>query len=165
MASLGHNVLIPAWITYIHHKVWHEITYPFPNFNGEAIEVLEWISNFISHVTGHMTEYEKYWCQKFLKQHMSISLYTEKGLGTQLQEYLLTEIRPKNMIQCLIKCPSRLGGLLGQFPSHSFRIIKNTAYLLNITFIFDSCHHSWNVVAPVEYERDQKDFRGKLASK
>ena len=27
-----------------------EITYPFPNFNGTAIEVWEWISNIISHI-------------------------------------------------------------------------------------------------------------------
>ena len=27
-------------------KVWDEITYPFPNFNGCTIEVWEWISNF-----------------------------------------------------------------------------------------------------------------------
>ena len=34
--------LIPAWIS--NHKssnVWDEITYPFPNFNGCAIEVWE----------------------------------------------------------------------------------------------------------------------------
>ena len=24
---------------YIQYKVWDEITYPFPNFNGEAVEV------------------------------------------------------------------------------------------------------------------------------
>ena len=30
------------------NKVWDEITYPFPNFNGCTIEVWEWISNFIS---------------------------------------------------------------------------------------------------------------------
>ena len=29
-------------------KVWHEITYLFPNFNGSTVEVLEYISNFIS---------------------------------------------------------------------------------------------------------------------
>ena len=29
---------IPAWlINYIHYKVWDEITYPFPNFNGETL--------------------------------------------------------------------------------------------------------------------------------
>ena len=27
-------------------KVWDEITYPFPNFNGATVEVWEWISNF-----------------------------------------------------------------------------------------------------------------------
>ena len=30
-------------------KVWDEITYPFPNFNGCTVEVWEWISNFIPH--------------------------------------------------------------------------------------------------------------------
>ena len=30
-----------------------EITYQFPNFNGETVEVLEWISNFILHIIGH----------------------------------------------------------------------------------------------------------------
>ena len=29
----------------MHHKVWDEITYPFPNFNGA--EVWEWIRNFM----------------------------------------------------------------------------------------------------------------------
>ena len=31
------------------NKVWYEITYPFPNFNGYTVEVWEWISNFIPH--------------------------------------------------------------------------------------------------------------------
>ena len=30
-------------------RVWDEITYPFPNFNGVTVEVCEWISNFIPH--------------------------------------------------------------------------------------------------------------------
>ena len=43
-------IFIPAWISnYIHHKVWDEITYPFPNFNGATVEVWEWISNIIPH--------------------------------------------------------------------------------------------------------------------
>ena len=49
---------IPAWISnYIHCKVWGEITYPFPNFNGSTIEVWEWMSNFILHFTGHVITY------------------------------------------------------------------------------------------------------------
>ena len=47
--------LIPSWISnYIHHKVWDEITYPFPNFKCATIEVWECISNLIPHFTGHM---------------------------------------------------------------------------------------------------------------
>ena len=34
---------------YIHYKVWDEITYPFPNFNGAVVEGWKWISNFIPH--------------------------------------------------------------------------------------------------------------------
>ena len=42
--------LIPAWISnHMISKVWDEIAYPFPNFNGCTVEVWEWISNFISH--------------------------------------------------------------------------------------------------------------------
>ena len=54
-----HNLaLIPVCISnYINYKVWDEITYPFPNFNGYTVEVWEWISNFIPHFTGHMITY------------------------------------------------------------------------------------------------------------
>ena len=39
---------IPVWISdYAQYKVWDEITYPLPNFNGATVEVWEWISNFI----------------------------------------------------------------------------------------------------------------------
>ena len=42
---------------YIHHKMWDEITYPFPNFNSEAVEVWEWISNFTPPFTWCMITY------------------------------------------------------------------------------------------------------------
>ena len=42
--------LIPARISdHIPSKVWDEITYPFPNFNGCSVEVWEWIIHFIPH--------------------------------------------------------------------------------------------------------------------
>ena len=37
--------------------MWDEITYPFPNFNSAAVEVWEWISNFIPHFNGHVNTY------------------------------------------------------------------------------------------------------------
>ena len=40
-------ILILAWRSnHMPSKVWNEITYPFPNFNGCSNEVWEWISNF-----------------------------------------------------------------------------------------------------------------------
>ena len=43
-------ISIPSWISnHMPSKVWDEITYPFPIFNGATIEGWEWISNFISH--------------------------------------------------------------------------------------------------------------------
>ena len=50
--------LIPVWISnYIHHDVWDETTYPFPNFNGSTVEPWEWISNIIPHLKGRVIEY------------------------------------------------------------------------------------------------------------
>ena len=50
--------LIPAWISnYIHYKVRDEITYPFLNFNGATVEVLEWIRNLIPQFTGPVITY------------------------------------------------------------------------------------------------------------
>ena len=47
--------LIPGWIdNHVHHNVWNEITYPFPNLDGTTVEVREWISKFIPRFTGHM---------------------------------------------------------------------------------------------------------------
>ena len=52
--SIGYT-LFPAWIgNYIQYKVSDEIIYPFPNFNGTAVEVWEWINNFIPHFNGHV---------------------------------------------------------------------------------------------------------------
>ena len=34
--------------------MWNEIPYPFINFNGSSVDVSEWISNFISHFSGHV---------------------------------------------------------------------------------------------------------------
>ena len=44
-------------INYIRCKVLGEIIYPFPNVNGAAFEVWEWISNFITHFTVHVITY------------------------------------------------------------------------------------------------------------
>ena len=53
--------LIPAGISNrTHYKAWDEITYLFPNFNGTAIEVWEWISNYIPYITDHVITYP-YW--------------------------------------------------------------------------------------------------------
>ena len=47
-----------AWISnYVHYRVWDEIIFPFPNFNGCTVEVWEWISNFIPRFSGHVITY------------------------------------------------------------------------------------------------------------
>ena len=38
-------------------KMWDEIIYPFPNFNGYTIEVWERISHFIAHIIMHVITY------------------------------------------------------------------------------------------------------------
>ena len=41
-------------------KVWDDITYPFPNFNGSTVEVLEWISNFTPHIMMDVITYPRW---------------------------------------------------------------------------------------------------------
>ena len=53
--------LIPALISNnIYYMVEDEITYAFPNFNGCAVEVWEWIRNFIPHFTGNVITYARW---------------------------------------------------------------------------------------------------------
>ena len=50
--------LFPAWISNrMLSKVWDEITYPFPNFNGCTVEVWEWIINFMPHIIMYVITY------------------------------------------------------------------------------------------------------------
>ena len=47
----------PASINnHIRYEVWYWITFPFPNFNGAAAEVLEWIGNLFQHFIGRVLE-------------------------------------------------------------------------------------------------------------
>ena len=36
-----------------------EIIYPFPNFDGAAVEFQEWVSNFIPHFTDHVITWDQ----------------------------------------------------------------------------------------------------------
>ena len=38
-------------------KLWDEITYPLPNFDGCTLEVWEWVSNFIPHIIMDVITY------------------------------------------------------------------------------------------------------------
>ena len=53
-----------AWINnHIHQKLFDEITYPFPIFNGAVVDICEWINNLITHFvwslihTGNQLKY------------------------------------------------------------------------------------------------------------
>ena len=47
-------------MNYVRYKVWVEITYPFPTFNGTAVEIHEWKNTFTPHFMGHVITYP-YW--------------------------------------------------------------------------------------------------------
>ena len=49
------STLIPVWLSnHMSSQMWDDITCSFPNFNGAAVEVWEWMSNFILHFIGHV---------------------------------------------------------------------------------------------------------------
>ena len=41
--------------------MWDKITYPIPNFNCAAVEVWEWMSNFVPHFPEHVITYPMLW--------------------------------------------------------------------------------------------------------
>ena len=50
--------LIPSWVSnYTPNKVWDEITFQFPNFDGRTVEVWEWINNFIRYIIMNVITY------------------------------------------------------------------------------------------------------------
>ena len=50
---------------YIRYQKWDEITYPSTNLNGTTIEVWQWISDLILHLTGYVITY-LYWIEVIL---------------------------------------------------------------------------------------------------
>ena len=84
--------LLLAWLcNYTRYEILDEITYPFPNFNGAAVEVWEWISNFIPHFMkrvmlrlklnhvskrGPWWKLNRWWRMIVIKVHTFLSLFT-----------------------------------------------------------------------------------------
>ena len=90
--------LNPSMISnHIHYKVWEEITYPFPNFNGCANEVWEWISNLISPSLDmwlKLIQVSKggYWRQKeHLQSRYKLSYPQNSGFSTRRVQSLYSE--------------------------------------------------------------------------
>ena len=73
------------------YNVWGEITYPFPDFNGAAIEVWERIGNFIPYFTGHVFTYL---CRKRLWKDSIIPYIVWALYLNTLLLWLMTEARP-----------------------------------------------------------------------
>ena len=63
--------LLLTWINFDHmpSKVWNQITYPFPNFNGATVDVWEWISDLIPHFIMDVITYP---CKDKKLVHVSI---------------------------------------------------------------------------------------------
>ena len=72
--------LILTWSNLSNHmpsKGWGEITYPFPNFNDCAVEVWEWISNFVPHFLIDVITYPTY-------DHPSYGMYCSYGMSLMI---------------------------------------------------------------------------------
>ena len=62
-----------AWISnHIHYKMWDEMTYPFPKFNGATVEVWEWISNFTHTLVA---------CDYLSMLRLKLNHVSKRGLG------------------------------------------------------------------------------------
>ena len=73
-----------------------EVTYPFRNFNGAAVEVWEMISNFIPHFTGHVI-------MDLIIQHLLQNLYPRLPFEWRL-------VGDKTFRGIIIKCSNLCSG-------------------------------------------------------
>ena len=64
-------------------KVWNKITYPFPKFNDTAVEVWEWMNNFIPHSMMDVITYP-YWDCLVLRALRYCYQWTLHQVGTPL---------------------------------------------------------------------------------
>ena len=79
------HILIQELISiYIRYKVWDEITFPLPNFNGATVDAWESIINFVTH--PDMITY-RYWCQNY----------------AMLVHFTICEDSPRNSICIVVK--------------------------------------------------------------
>ena len=51
------DIVFTYLVTYITSRVWYEIIYPFPNFNGCTVEIWEYISFFIPYLINDVITY------------------------------------------------------------------------------------------------------------
>ena len=69
--------LILIWISNISshmlNKVWDKITYPFQNFNGTAVEVWDWTSNFAPHFMFDVITCP-YWDWTFIRSEPTVNV-------------------------------------------------------------------------------------------
>ena len=101
LLTLWATHLIPAWISnYIPSKVWDEITYPFPNFNGESVELWVWISNFIPHLSGLDTYFFRNLSVGQPSNNMDLS-EIEIYLGTMIISFLFRKINRGELYICI----------------------------------------------------------------
>ena len=83
-------------------KVWHEITYPFSNFNSAIIEVWEWISNHIPYFSGHVITYPCWdWSQSILvKGAMKLGLICINPLKFPSTDIILLAPQFQAQVSC-----------------------------------------------------------------
>ena len=71
---------IPVWIcNHNHYKMWYEITYPFPNLNGAAVEVGQWWLQLIF-----------YWTYDYLPI-MGLKLIHVNEIGCYIQGFQIND--------------------------------------------------------------------------
>ena len=80
---------------YIHYEVWNAITYPFPNFNGAALEVWGWKKHFVSHTTGHMDIFPYRW-SKYNPWQLKVPPWPVTWLYNIIDNKAITDFQAKS---------------------------------------------------------------------
>ena len=107
-------------------KLWDEITYPFPNFNGCTVEVWEWISNFTPHFIIDVITYP---CSGIkMKQCGELSLSPLNHLRVVSYEKFMKSILDTSLKITKLRIQLHIPGTNGLILQYRKLLTHNTRY-------------------------------------
>ena len=139
----------------IHYEKWDEISYLFTHCNGCAVEVWEWISNLIPHLTGHVIRAGMLIHVSKVSKKDTVRLLRSDQTSLLMVQWYLSEENVFLSLHYHVCSPCCLFILLSS--GHSKQISQcSLSYINQHMFFFSQCH--WNIHLRCDWLNCKRSF-------